>query len=63
MKGTRLVSDLFSDLKLSVDEKRRVWLLCNGDEVGTILWVVGYRAAHFAVVGDDTSEVVMVKML
>lgn len=58
MKGTRLVSDLFSDLKLSVDEKERVWLLCNGDTEGTILWVVGLRASHYAVVGSKTRKMV-----
>ena len=56
MKGTRLLSDFFSDLKLSLEEKERVWLLCNGD--GTILWVVGYRASHFAVIDNNTSDIV-----
>lgn len=60
MKGTRLVSDLFSDLKLSLDEKERAWILCNGD--GTIIWVVGYRASHYAVVGKSTSQIVKFEM-
>lgn len=58
MKGTRLVSDFFSDMKLSLDEKERIWLLCDGDENGTILWIVGLRAAHCAVVNTTTKEVV-----
>jgi len=51
MKGSRLVSDIFSDAKLSLDEKRKVWLLTRND---TVLWVVGHRTSrHFAV---DTSR-------
>ncbi len=47
MKGSRLVSDIFSDAKLSLDDKRKVWLLTRDD---IILWVVGYRTSrHFAV--------------
>ncbi len=60
MKGTRLVSDLFSDLKLSLDEKENAWLLCNGD--GTILWVVGHRASQFAAIDHTTKEVVGFKL-
>ena len=36
MKGSRLVSDIFSDAKLSLDDKRKVWLLTRDD---IILWV------------------------
>ncbi|MBO5296879.1 MAG: tRNA lysidine(34) synthetase TilS [Candidatus Homeothermus sp.] len=47
MKGSRLVSDIFSDAKLSVNEKNTVWLLTRDD---TILWIAGMRTSrHFAV--------------
>lgn len=47
MKGTRKVSDLFSDAKLPVDAKKRVSILTRNDE---ILWVIGLRASrHFPV--------------
>jgi tRNA(Ile)-lysidine synthase len=62
MKGTRLVSDLFSDLKLSIADKENAWILCNGDEAETILWVVGYRASHFAIVTPATKEVVYLRV-
>ena len=58
MRGTRLVSDLLSDQKVSIDKKERVWLLCDGDEEGTILWVVGLRAANRAIVSEYTKEIV-----
>ena len=62
MKGTRLVSDLFSDLKLSLFDKDNAWLLCDGNPESTIIWVVGYRAADYAVVSDETTEVVRFKV-
>lgn len=49
---TTLVSDIFSDAKLSREAKRRVWLLCQGDKV---LWVIGYKAsAHYPVTAATT---------
>lgn len=50
MNGSRLVSDLLSDAKLSVIEKERVRLVVSGTRV---LWVVGLRAsAHYPVSGS-----------
>ncbi len=40
---SRLVSDLFTDLKLSDAQKRQAWLLVADDE---ILWVIGYRSGE-----------------
>lgn len=47
MKGSKLVSDIFNDAKLSASQKRAIWLLvCDG----RIVWVVGLRASrHFTV--------------
>ena len=47
MKGSRLVSDIFSDAKLSAEQKLRTPLLFVGDK---LLWVIGMRASrHFPV--------------
>lgn len=52
MKGTRLISDLFSDLKLSPQQKSCTWLLTAN---GKIAWVVGLRSsALFPVSPNDT---------
>ena len=52
MKGTRLVSDIFSDAKLSLQEKDDVWILSRD---GVILWLAGMRASgHFAVTPSST---------
>lgn len=61
MKGSRLVSDYFSNLKLSIIEKQQQWLLCDAD--GNIVWVVGHRAdGHFAIT-DKTEDVVRIKIV
>jgi tRNA(Ile)-lysidine synthase len=56
MKGSKLVSDLFVDLKLSASQKSAAWLL---EADGKILWVLGYRAAHEFVVTPGTTDYVI----
>ena len=51
MKGTKLVSDVFTDLKLSQKEKSETWLLTRDDE---IVWIVGRRASNLFTVGPGT---------
>lgn len=52
LKGTKLVSDMFTDLKLDHSAKRDIWLM-EADR--KILWIVGYRAAaHYPV--DNGSQ-------
>lgn len=43
MKGSKKVSDLFTDLHLSAHEKAKAWLLTDGNE---ILWVIGLRTSN-----------------
>ena len=59
MKGSRLVSDYFSDMKLSIIEKHQQWLLCDAD--GEIVWVVGRRADGRFAVTENTKEVIKIK--
>ncbi|MFV0365587.1 MAG: tRNA lysidine(34) synthetase TilS [Mangrovibacterium sp.] len=40
MKGTKKLSDFFTDQKLSILEKEAQWLVCSGDD---IVWIVGRR--------------------
>lgn len=48
MKGSKQVSDIFCEARLSADEKRNAWLLCNSD--GRVMWVLGLRAwRHYTV--------------
>ena len=53
MKGTKLLSDLFADLRLSVAERSRVWLL---EADGEILWLLGHRAAAGYAVGKGSTD-------
>ena len=51
MKGrSRLVSDLFSDMKFDESQKRNCWLL---EAEGDIIWVLGCRAGDLYRVGDN----------
>lgn len=53
MRGSKKLSDIFSDAKLSLTEKENIWILTRNDE---ILWVVGLRASrHFAVTAETSS--------
>lgn len=57
MKGSKLLSDLFTDLKLSEREKRQVWLM---EADGEIIWVIGYRAsALYKVNNSDDSYLLL----
>lgn len=55
MKNKKLLSDFFTDIKLDVEQKRRVWVLCDAE--GQVLWVVGYRAANVAIVNSSTKNI------
>lgn len=60
MKGSRLVSDIFSDAKMTAAQKRDTWLLCRDEK---IVWIVGVRAsAHYAV-GRRTRRYLVLRML
>jgi tRNA(Ile)-lysidine synthase len=55
MKGKKLLSDLMTDLKMTVFEKRRQLVVVDSQRV--VLWAVGLRVAGFAAVSTTTSEV------
>lgn len=61
MKGSRLVSDLFSDQKLAKHEREHWWLLCDAED--TVLWVSGLRADGRYAVSDTTQRVLLVSLL
>ena len=55
MKGRKLLSDLMTDLKMNVFEKRRQLVVV--DAQGVIVWVVGLRTDHRVAVGNQTKTV------
>ena len=61
MKGTKLVSDLFSDLKLDYYDKKRAWLL---EADGEIIWVVGLRSsAHYTVPIGSQDYIILTNLI
>ena len=57
MHGSKLVSDLFADLKFDHAEKRQAWLL---EADGDIIWIVGYRAsAHYPVTVESQDYLIL----
>ncbi|MBO4379538.1 MAG: tRNA lysidine(34) synthetase TilS [Muribaculaceae bacterium] len=61
MIGSRLLSDVFSDLKLNEMEKRSVWLLT--DCVERILWIAGIRASNHFIITPTTSRIVRIRIV
>lgn len=60
MEGTRLVSDLLTDLKLSLFDKERQFVVCSADRIA---WVVGRRVAAGFEVDNTTRHVMTITLL
>jgi len=61
MKGSKLLSDFFTDLKLSRFERENKCVLCSGED---IVWLVGLRMdQRFAVNPKTTKEILTVRAL
>jgi tRNA(Ile)-lysidine synthase len=56
LNGSKLVSDILTDAKLSAIEKERQWVLTYRDEV---VWVVGLRASRLFTVDKKSETVIM----
>ena len=61
MQGKKLVSDLLTDLKLNVLEKRHQLVVT--DATGAILWLVGRRIDHRYRITPDTTTVLRLHLL
>ncbi|MDE6066881.1 MAG: tRNA lysidine(34) synthetase TilS [Duncaniella sp.] len=57
MKGTRLVSDIYSDAKLTKAQKRSTRLLLRD---GVLIWVIGLRASRHFAVTSSTTEIIRI---
>lgn len=60
MKGTRLLSDIFSDAKMSAADKRNVWLLTRD---GEIIWVPGIRTTDRFPVNPETRRYLQLRLV
>ena len=54
MEGSKKLSKLFKDKKLSLIDKEKIWLLTNSDD--TIIWVIGMRQDKRFIVNEVTSD-------
>lgn len=55
MHGTKKISDIFSNARLSLHAKQSTWILTRNDE---ILWVVGLRASRHFSITDKTAKII-----
>lgn len=58
--GKRLISDIFSDLKMPRALKNRAWLLTVDD---VPVWIVGIRASNFYKVDDNSKKIIKLQLL
>lgn len=54
MNGSRLLSDIFSDIKLSLVDKRRQWVVTCGEE---IIWIPGVKTSNLHRVAPSTENI------
>ena len=59
MNGSKLVSDLFNDLKLNHADRNAAWLL---EADGDILWVVGHRASSLYPVSRESQDYLILQL-
>ena len=59
LKGSKLISDMFTDLKLDHNAKRDVWLM---EADGNILWILGYRAAAHYLVDNESQDYLLLSL-
>ena len=60
MRGSKKLSDYFTDHKFSLSEKRHAWVLCAGQK---IIWLVGHRQGAEFSVSSSSKRVVVVKVV
>ena len=60
MKGTKLLSDLYTDAKLSRIDRQQQWVLCHGED---IVWAVGVRTSELCRLRGDEREMVMISRM
>lgn len=60
MKGTKLLSDFYTDLKLSRFEKNKQWLLCQNNE---IVWAIGLRSSECYRITHEAKEIIQLTQI
>jgi tRNA(Ile)-lysidine synthase len=58
MRGMKKISDYLIDMKVSLPDKEKTWLLTSGNK---IVWVIGQRIDDRFKVRPETRQVLMMK--
>ena len=59
MKGSKLLSDYFTDKKVSLFERQRTYVVCSGSD---IVWVVGHTIDNRFAIDDSTKKIVVIEV-
>lgn len=59
MKGSKKLSDYFTDRKFSLSDKENTWLICSGED---IVWVIGERADDRFKITTQTKEIFKIQL-
>jgi tRNA(Ile)-lysidine synthase len=57
MRGNKKLSNYFTDNKISINSKEKIWVLCSGDD---IIWVVGHRTDNRFRIDKETKNAFIV---
>lgn len=60
MKGSRLLSDIFSDMKIPVTDKQRQWVMSSGPDT---IWIAGVKNSALYPVTPSTENILMFHMV
>jgi tRNA(Ile)-lysidine synthase len=58
MNGSKKLSDLFADNKLSIHDKQHLWLLCSNNN---IIWAIGLRTDNRFRITKHTTKALIIK--
>ncbi len=58
MKGSKKISDFFTNQKIDILKKDKIWLLCDGEK---IIWVVGFRSDDRFKIDHKTTNYIKIK--
>ena len=59
MQEKKKLSDFFTDMKINLFDKQKIWLLCSGDD---IVWIVGHRIDNRYKVTPATKRVLEIEL-
>ncbi|MBP1672226.1 MAG: tRNA(Ile)-lysidine synthetase [Bacteroidetes bacterium] len=62
MKGKKKLSDYFIDLKLNLNQKQQVHILCEANNPQNIVWIIGFRTDNRYKVTPNTQKMLRLSL-